>query len=115
MNHLAYPEFLPQNRRAAVCVPFTMNRSWPVDAPCPVLPAYHFGACAVLCTWSKVLPVHLRRLANGGLVMKKIFLWASVILVCHFASDVARVPSSALRASSAPAAQDSTVVRSVSR
>ena len=27
--------------------------------------------------------------------MKKLFLWASVILACYFASDVARVPSSA--------------------
>jgi hypothetical protein len=36
--------------------------------------------------------------------MKKLFLWASVILVCYFASDVARVPSSALLAARAPAA-----------
>jgi hypothetical protein len=27
--------------------------------------------------------------------MKKLFLWASVILVCYFAADAARVPPSA--------------------
>lgn len=36
--------------------------------------------------------------------MKKLFLWASVILVCYFASDVARVPTSALLGASVPAA-----------
>jgi hypothetical protein len=46
--------------------------------------------------------------------MKKAFLWASVILVCHFASEVARMPSSALLAS-APAAAHRTTMRSTSR
>jgi hypothetical protein len=33
--------------------------------------------------------------------MKKVFLCASVILVCYFASDVARAPSSPLVAATA--------------
>ena len=36
--------------------------------------------------------------------MRKLFLWASVILVCYFASDVSRVPTSALLRISVPAA-----------
>ena len=35
--------------------------------------------------------------------MRKAFLWASVILVCYFASDVARVPTSAHLGASVPA------------
>ena len=35
--------------------------------------------------------------------MRKLFLWASVILVCYFASDVARVPTTALLGASVPA------------
>ena len=36
--------------------------------------------------------------------MRKAFLWASVILVCYFASDVARVPTSTHLAAGVPAA-----------
>ena len=36
--------------------------------------------------------------------MKKLFLWASVILVCYFASDVARVPTTALLGATCPRA-----------
>jgi hypothetical protein len=36
--------------------------------------------------------------------MRKLFLWASVILVCYFASDVSRVPTTALLGASVPAA-----------
>ena len=36
--------------------------------------------------------------------MRKLFLWASVILVCYFASDVSRGPTSALLGASVPAA-----------
>lgn len=36
--------------------------------------------------------------------MKKVFLWASVILVCYFASYVAEGPSCALLGASVPAA-----------
>ncbi len=36
--------------------------------------------------------------------MKKLFLWASVILVCYFASEVVRVPTSALLGISVPTA-----------
>jgi hypothetical protein len=35
--------------------------------------------------------------------MKNLFLWASVILVCYFAADVARVPTSALLGAGVPA------------
>jgi hypothetical protein len=35
--------------------------------------------------------------------MKKLFLWASVILVCYFASDVSRVPTSAHLGAGVPA------------
>lgn len=41
--------------------------------------------------------------------MKKLFLWASVILVCYFASDASRVPTSALLGVSLPAAVRSIV------
>jgi hypothetical protein len=36
--------------------------------------------------------------------MRKAFLWASVILVCYFASDVARVPTSTHLEAGVPAA-----------
>jgi hypothetical protein len=35
--------------------------------------------------------------------MKKLFLWASVILVCYFAADASRVPTSVLLGASVPA------------
>ena len=36
--------------------------------------------------------------------MKNLFLWASVILVCYFASNVSRVPTSALLGTGVPTA-----------
>jgi hypothetical protein len=36
--------------------------------------------------------------------MKTLFLWASVILVCYFASNVARVPTSTHMEAGVPAA-----------
>ena len=39
--------------------------------------------------------------------MRKAFLWASVILVCYFASDVARVTTSAHPEAGVPAVRTS--------